>query len=71
MLVANGGYTSRAFEVYRLTADGALDATFGVAGKVSLPGRAYGITISGKALVAVGIDDPDEGRRIRIARIWL
>lgn len=70
--LVNGGPTADAFEVFRLTPIGQLDASFGQEGVFQLPtGRAHGAAIAGRQLLVVGADDAVDQRRMRIARIWL
>lgn len=69
--VVNGAETP-SFDVYRLTPSGARDDTFGNNGLASIPtGRAYGAAITGRQLLVVGVNDPIDARRMRIARFWL
>ena len=72
--VVNGGYTATGFEVVRLTPNGDRDTSFGplANGLVRLPtGRAYGAAIAGRHLLVVGVNDANDQRRMRIARLWL
>jgi len=72
--VVNGAYTVTTFEVFRLTPNGDRDTSFGplANGLVRLPtGRAYGAAITGRQLLVVGVNDANDQRRMRIARIWL
>lgn len=70
--VANGGVNVvSTFDVYRVTANGMLDTTFADNGKFTMPGRAYGLAVSGRQLIVVGVNDPTDQRRARIARLWL
>lgn len=72
--LVNGATTAQNFDVYRLAPDGGLDDAFGALGTglVRLPaGRAYGLAISGRQLIVVGVNDPTNPRSMRIARLWL
>ena len=72
--VVNGAYTVTTFDVFRLTPNGELDTSFGplANGLVRLPtGRAYGAALAGRQLLVVGVNDADDQRRMRIARLWL
>lgn len=72
--VVNGANTVTTFDVYRLTRNGERDTSFGplANGLVRLPtGRAYGAAIAGRHLLVVGVNDANDQRRMRIARIWL
>lgn len=70
--VTNSGVNSlTTFEVYRTTANGITDPTFAENGKFSMPGRAYGLAVTGRYLLVVGVEDGTDQRRARIARLWL
>jgi hypothetical protein len=72
--VVNGAYIVTTFEVFRLTPNGDRDTSFGplANGLVRLPtGRAYGAAIAGRQLLVVGVNDANDQRRMRIARLWL
>lgn len=72
--LVNGAYTVTTFEVFRLTPNGDRDTSFGplANGLVRLPnGRAYGAAIAGRQLLVVGVNDANDQRRMRIARLWL
>ena len=70
--VANGGVNvTSSFDVHRVSASGAVDATFADSGKFSMEGRAFGLAVSGNQLLVVGVNHPTDQRRARIARLWL
>jgi uncharacterized delta-60 repeat protein len=74
MLVQIDSYGATRFMVARLTANGALDTTWGSAGMTTaVPGRAFGMAQSGRYLLVVGTAQPGQvqPQSVRVARYWL
>jgi hypothetical protein len=74
MLVQVDSYGATRFMVARLTANGALDTTWGNAGMTTpVPGRAFGMAQSGRYLMVVGTAQPGQvqPQSVRVARYWL
>jgi uncharacterized delta-60 repeat protein len=74
MLVQVDSYAATRFIVVRLSANGAIDTTWGASGMTTpVAGRGFGMVQSGRYLLVVGTAQPgqEQPQAVRIARYWL
>jgi hypothetical protein len=72
LIVNAESYQGTSFLVLRLTADGALDMSWGDGGIATrVPGKALGTAESGSRLIVVGSAQGGASQSARIARYWL